>query len=69
MTPATTLRIEVHLPGDMEEGDYLRWGYSLGYALRTGMRGLYMLDGPEIEFALEPMWAEKAIKASGAREP
>ncbi|MCX4239067.1 protein kinase domain-containing protein [Paraliomyxa miuraensis] len=33
---------------------------SLGYALRTGMRQLYMLDGPEIEFSLEPMWRHRS---------
>ena len=40
----------------MREDAYQRWGQSLGYALRTGMRHVYMLDGPEIEFELEPMW-------------
>ncbi|MFY0576322.1 Zn-binding domain-containing protein [Cystobacter fuscus] len=55
-TPATTLRLRVRLPVDMGDEDYQRWGQSLGYALRTGMRHLYMLDGPEIEFVLEPMW-------------
>jgi hypothetical protein len=40
----------------MPEDGYQRWGQSLGYALRTGMRHLYMLDGTEIEFELEPMW-------------
>ena len=57
-TPAATLRIEVHLPAELEGNDYLRWGYSLGYSLRTGMRGLYMLEGPEIEFELESQWEE-----------
>ncbi len=57
-TPATTLRFSVALPGDFDEAGYKRWGYSLGYALRTGLRQLYMLDGPEIEFELEPMWEE-----------
>jgi hypothetical protein len=62
---ATTLRIVVTLPKDMNEGDYARWGYSLGYALRTGMRHLYMLDGSEIEFELEPMW--RVSDGQGAR--
>lgn len=57
-TPATTLRLTVPLPPDLEKTDYSRWGYSLGYALRTGLRQLYMLDGPEIEFELEPAWTE-----------
>ncbi len=56
---ATTLRITVVLPAAYEQPDYLRWGFSLGYALRTGLRQLYMLDGPEIEFELEPMWEER----------
>jgi len=58
-TPATTLRITVVLPHDFEDSEYKRWGYSLGYALRTGMRQLYMLEGPEIEFELEPFWEER----------
>jgi len=57
--PATTLRITVALPRQFEESEYLRWGYSLGYALRTGLRQLYLLDGSEIEFELEPMWEER----------
>lgn len=59
---AVTLRIFVDLPPDWENDEddrYARWGYSLGYALRTGMRQLYMLDGPEIEFSLEPMWRQR----------
>jgi hypothetical protein len=55
-TPSTTLRILVEVPFAYQDGDYQRWGQSLGYALRTGMRHLYMLDGPEIEFELEPLW-------------
>jgi hypothetical protein len=46
----------VHLPLDIDDADYQRWGLSLGYALRIGMRQVYMLDGPEIEFTLEPHW-------------
>lgn len=58
-SPATTLRLNVVLPPDYEDEDYRRWGYSLGYALRNGLRLLYMLDGPEIEFELEPQWEER----------
>ena len=58
-TPATTLRLTVMLPRDYEQSDYQRWGYSLGYAIRRGLRQLYMLDGPEIEFELEPTWEER----------
>lgn len=54
--PASTLRIHVELPLDFSQESYKRWGLSLGFALRTGMRHLYMLDGPEIEFELESMW-------------
>lgn len=54
--PATTLRVVVTLPENMSEEDYQIWGLSLGYALRSGMRQLYMLDGSEIEFILEPKW-------------
>ena len=50
----------VDLPPDFAVADYQRWGYSLGYALRTGMRQLYLLDGSEIEFVLEPMWESHA---------
>lgn len=53
---AATLRLVVHLPFDHDETAYQQWGLSLGYALRIGMRQLYMLDGPELEFVLEPMW-------------
>src|SRR5262249_20736440 len=42
----------------------ISWGVSLGYALRSGMRHLYMLDGPEIEFALEGPWQ---VEAAGIR--
>ena len=55
-TEATTLRIFVDLPVDFEVERYEQWGLSLGFSLRTGMRRVYMLDGSEIEFELEPMW-------------
>jgi len=54
----TTLRIQVVLPDEFGPDEYLRWGYSLGYSLRIGMRQVYMLDGNEIEFELEPMWTQ-----------
>lgn len=37
-SPATTLRIQVVLPLDFGQDEYERWGYSLGYSLRIGMR-------------------------------
>jgi hypothetical protein len=64
-TPAATLRLTVILPSELDESAYNRWGYSLGYALRTGMRQLYMLDGPEIEFELEPAWEERREDGKG----
>lgn len=57
-TDCTTLRLHVALPEQMSSSEFSRWGRSLGYALRTGMRQLYLLDGPEIEFELEQPWAE-----------
>jgi hypothetical protein len=67
--PATTLRIYVDLPVECTEVDYLKWGMSLGYSLRTGMRHLYMLDGPEIEFSLEKTWelkTDERVRRCGA---
>lgn len=55
----TTFRILVDLPKNFKEQEYLYWGQSLGYALRAGMRHLYMLEGSEIEFDLEPIWEVK----------
>lgn len=54
---ATTLRLRIDVPFDTDEQEYRRRGLSLGYALRTGLRQLYMLDGAEIEFELEPLWS------------
>jgi hypothetical protein len=56
----------VDLPLDHDESDYLTWGHSLGAALRIGMRQLYMLDGPEVEFDLETPW--KVEDADGKRK-
>jgi Domain of unknown function (DUF1998) len=53
---AEVLRLLVPVPSALGEEDLKRWGLSLGYALRTGMRQFYMLDGPEIEFELEGPW-------------
>lgn len=58
-TRATTLRLRVDLPEGMDKDEFKRWSVSLGYALRTGLRHLYMLDGPEIEFEYEPPWDER----------
>jgi hypothetical protein len=53
---AEVLRLLAPIPADFEGVALETWGLSLGYALRTGMRQLYMLDGPEIEFELEGPW-------------
>ncbi len=53
---ATTLRITMDVPVGLKDEDWKRRGYSLGHALRIGMRQLYMLGGNEIEFELEPVW-------------
>ncbi len=64
-TTGTTLRMVVHLPYDAEPTAYARWGYSLGYSLRIGMRHLYTLDGGEVDFVLESLYQTK--DAHGAR--
>lgn len=61
---AETLRLLVTLPANMRPEEVIGWGVSLGYALRTGMRNRYMLDGPEIEFELEGPWP---VNDSGMR--
>lgn len=53
---ATTLRLMVEVSIDTDPMEYERWGLSLGYALEAGLRGLYMLDGAELSFVLEPLW-------------
>jgi hypothetical protein len=53
---AEVLRLLVPVPAVATDDDLGPWGLSLGYALRTGMRQLYMLDGPEIEFEMEGPW-------------
>jgi hypothetical protein len=35
--------------------------------LRIGMRQLYTLDGPEIEFSLEPMWHQRGTDGDRQR--
>ena len=53
---AEVLRLLIPVPESIGEREFLPWGLSLGYALRIGIRRLYMLDGPEIEFELEGPW-------------
>lgn len=54
--PATTWRLLVEVPAALSEEEYSAWGQSLGAALETGIKQLYMLDGREIDFVLEDMW-------------
>jgi hypothetical protein len=49
-TKAEVLRLLAPVPPALSNDDVKPWALSLGYALRTGIRQLYMLDGPEIEF-------------------
>jgi len=58
-TRVEVLRLIVPVPDKISEQAILEWGYSLGYALRTGMRHRYSLDGGEIEFILEGFWKVK----------
>ena len=51
-----TLKLIVPIPKDISDRDLKEWAYSLGYALRLGMRHRYSLDGSEIEFLLEGPW-------------
>lgn len=53
------LRLIAPIPEKISEQTLFEWGYSLGYALRTGMRHRYSLDGGEIEFILEGSWKVK----------
>ena len=55
-TKAEVLRLIAPVPASLSSDDVKPWALSLGYALRTGIRQLYMLDGPEIEFEFEGPW-------------
>ncbi len=57
------LRFVLPVPSSVTDDDIASWGLSLGYALRIGMRHLYMLDGSEIEFVLEGPWADSGEAA------
>jgi hypothetical protein len=50
------LRLVAPVPAAVTSEAVASWGLSLGYALRIGMRHLYMLDGSEIDFELEGPW-------------
>lgn len=65
--PAEIVRLILTLPVGTKIEDVLSVGLSLGFALRSGMRHLYMLDGPEIEFALEGPWDVRDDNASHTR--
>jgi hypothetical protein len=64
---ATTWRLLVDVPHELDQEDYVAWGQSLGAALEIGMRHLYMLDGREIEFVLEDMWDDDSAKGKRRR--
>jgi len=53
------LRLLAVVPESIAEADMKRWGLTLGYALRNGMRNRYSLEGSEIEFLLEGPWKVK----------
>src|SRR5690606_21295104 len=55
--PAEILRLILPVPSASEGESYDALCYSLGYALLTGMRHLYMLSGPEVYFEKEGPWA------------
>jgi replicative superfamily II helicase/predicted nucleic acid-binding Zn-ribbon protein len=50
------LRLKLPVPMGASDDAVRSWGLSLGYALRLGMRHLYALDGPEVEFEFEGPW-------------
>jgi len=54
---AEMLRLHLPVPAAAEAADVEPWALSLGYALRIGLRHVYMLDGSEIEFNLEGPWS------------
>lgn len=53
------LRLLAVVPESVPEADIKKWGLTLGYALRNGMRNRYSLEGSEIEFILEGPWKVK----------
>jgi hypothetical protein len=57
------LRLIIPVPASSGRNDIASWGLSLGYALRIGIRHLYMLDGAEIDFELEGPWTMGEGKA------
>jgi hypothetical protein len=54
--PVETLRLLLPVPSQATELSVETLGITLGYSLLMGMRKLYMLDGPEIQFVLEGPW-------------
>ena len=53
---AELLRLIIPVPTGMIEAQLNAWAISFGFALRNGMRHLYMLDGSEIDFLPEGPW-------------
>ena len=54
--PVETLRLLLPVPTQAADAAVESLGLTLGYSLLVGMRKLYMLDGPEIQFVLEGPW-------------
>ncbi|MFZ5448939.1 MAG: DEAD/DEAH box helicase [Thermodesulfobacteriota bacterium] len=67
VSQSEVLRLIAPLPPSVTEYDIKSTGLSLGYALRIGMRHLYMLDGSEIEFELEGPWTNSEGEEKLAR--
>lgn len=57
--PCEILRLMAPVPDSFPPEQLLRWGLSLGYSLRIGIRRVYMLEGHEIDFELEGPWLNR----------
>jgi len=66
-TQSTVLRLIVPVPSAAPVEDVRSWGLSLGYALRTGLRRQFMLEGAEMEFELEGPYEIRDGDARGRR--
>lgn len=64
---AEVLRLVVILPEGVSSEALEEWAYSLGSAIRTGIRQHFLLDGPEIEFEPEGPWQESGDAGSFQR--
>ncbi len=64
---AEVLRLIAFIPEGFDESALEEWQYSLGAALRIGIRHHLLLDGSEIEFEPEGPWQESADAGSVKR--